>query len=625
MSKSLLVISGLLVFFVFGSSRAEDVDLERIVVTPSRVEESSETTGNSISVISNTNFQQRNLFTVKENLKGASGLDIAGTGGMGGATSVFLRGSSAGQIRVMMDGVKVYDPSSTDASYDFAHLSTGNIERIEILRGPQSSLYGSDAIGGVINIITKKGLGKPKISITSEGGSYYTSREALEISGEKEKLHFSLSTSRLDARGFSEAKEKNNNPEDDAYQNTNASLRLDYDIASGLTFGLLSHYLHARTEYDDYDYINNRPTDDPDRIRWDDEGILSLFLDHKIADSYRHKLQLSYTRNYRRGMDDTDEYERDWYDGKTYQLDWQSELKVLDFDQVILGANYLREEADTYYFHNIWGETDTPKSTSDIKGAFIENKLTLFENMFLNAVYRMDHHSHFKNHDTYKLDMSYLIDKTDTRIKGLFGTGYKSPSLYQLSAPPMWGLPSGNPNLKPEESESYEIGIEQGFLKRMFCADVTYFRTHFKSLIDFVYGSGYINLSTARAYGIESSLKFRKDGFTCKAGYVWLDTENKETGDELLKRAKNKANLEFNWEAPGWDLNFGLRYAGNRPDYMNKLLKAYVLANVSFDYKINKNLTIFGRIENVFNEKYEETKDYQTPGFSIYSGFKLKL
>ncbi len=624
--KRLSVISGLLLGVCLpGLAWADDVDLEKIVVTPSRMEEPSEASGASVSVVSDKSFDRRNLFTIKDNLQGVSGLDIARTGGFGGGTSVFLRGSSAGQVRVMIDGVKIYDPSSTDASYDFAHLSVDNIERIEILKGPQSSLYGSDAMGGAINIMTKKGEGEPKISLMAEGGSYNTWREALGINGEKESLHFSLSASRLDTRGFSKAKEKNNNPEDDAYQNTNASLRLDYDIMPDLTLGLISRYLHSRTEADDYDYINDRPVDDIDRILWNDEGVLSLFMNQKISDFYKHKLQLSYTRNYRRGQDDTDEYERDWYQGKTYQLDWQSDLSLSDFDTVILGANYLREMADTYYFHNLWGETDTPKSTASIKGVFIENKLDILDRLFLNAVYRMDDHSHFKDHDTYRFNMSYLIDKTDTKLKGLFGTGYKSPSLYQLSAPPMWGLPSGNPNLKPEESESYEAGVEQGLLVKGLSADVTYFRTHFKNLIDFVYGTGYINLGKARVYGIETSLKYRKDNLTCNIGYTWMDTENKETGDELLKRAKNKANLEFNWEAVRWDLNFCLGYVGHRPDYQNKLLKAYALANLSLNYKINKNLTLFGRIENLLNEKYEETKNYQTAGFSVYSGFKAQF
>jgi vitamin B12 transporter len=189
----------------------------------------------------------------------------------------------------------------------------------------------------------------------------------------------------------------------------------------------------------------------------------------------------------------------------------------------------------------------------------------------------------------------------------------------------MWGLPVGNPNLKPEESRSYEMGVEQSFFDKKILMDITYFNTHFKNLIDFVYGTGYINLSKARIYGIESDLKFKKGSFTGKWGYTWLDTENKTNGDELLKRPKNKINLEFNWDLTKWNLNFCLGYVGHRTDYKNKLLKSYFLGNLSLNYKINKNFTMFGRIENLFNEKYEETKDYQTPRFSVYSGFKLEF
>jgi vitamin B12 transporter len=603
----------------------ENIELERIVITPSRVEESSEKTGSSVSVISSKTFGKKNIYAVNEALEGITGVDLAHTGGLGGTTSVFLRGASAGQTRVMIDGVKVYDPTSVDASYDFAHLATDSIERIEILKGPQSSLYGSDAIGGVINIITKKGFGKPKIYLSTEGGSYYTSRESFELNGEKEKLHFSLTASRLDSEGYSKAKEKNNNPEDDSYQNTNASLRLDYDVAENLTLGLISRYLYARSESDDYDFTNDRPIDDPDRINWNDEGLVSFFADNKLSDYFRHKMRVSYTRNYRRGKDDTDEFERDWYNGKTYQLDWQAETKICDFDMIVSGVNYLREIADTYYFHGVFGETDTPKETSSVKGAFIENKLKILDVLFFNAAYRMDYHSNFKYHDTYKFDFSCPIQKTGTRLKGLYGTGYKSPSLYQLTAPPMFGLPVGNANLRPEESESYEVGVEQELLKESLAADVTLFHTNFKQLIDFVFGTGYVNLSRARVKGVESSIRFKKNNATCKLGYTWLNTENKENGDELLKRARHKASLEFNWVFAKLGLNFSLRYVGHRTDYKNKLLKPYTVADLALNYRLNKNSTLFSRIENLFNEKYEETKNYQTGLFAVYGGLKFNF
>lgn len=620
-----LIILWALTLIVLKIGWAEDIDLERIVVTPSRTQEPTEATASSVTVVSHRSIKQRGIFLIKDVLRGVDSLDVAGTGGFGGTTSIFLRGASAAQTRVMIDGVKIYDPTSTDASYDFANLNTNNIEKIEILRGPQSSLYGSDAMGGVINIITKKGLGKPKILLLSEGGSFYTSREVLEISGQEDKLHFSFGGSRFDTAGFSKAKEKNNNPENDAYQNTSVSLRLDYDLTPSLTFGFINRYSHSRSEYDDYDYTNDMPIDDTDRIGWNDEGFSSFLVEQQISDFYKHKLQLSFTRNYRNGKDDTDEYERDWYDGRTYQLDWQSELELSNFDKVVMGINYLREKADTYYYHSLWGESDFPKSTSNIKGFFVENKLNLFDNLYFNAVYRIDDHSNFKGHDTYKLELSYLIDRTDTRIKGLFGTGFKSPSLYQLSAPLMYGFPVGNPNLKPEESESYEIGIEQGLFEKKIIFDVIHFNTHFKNLIDFVYGTGYVNLNKARTSGLESNVKFKQGNMSCRLSYTLLDTENKENGDELLKRAKNKANLEFNWNFTNWDVGFWLEYVGHRTDYKNKLLKSYTLANLSLNYRISAAFTLFGRIENLFNEKYEESKNYQTAPLSVYGGIKAEF
>lgn len=613
------------VFFILSPIWAEEIELEKIVVTPSRIEEPSQATASTIHVLLGKELEEKGVFFIKDALREINGIDLASSGGLGAATSIFLRGANGAQTRVMIDGVKIYDPSSVDASYDFAHLAINNVEKIEILKGPQSSLYGSDAMAGVINIITKKGYGRPKILWFSEGGSFYSFYQILEMSGQQDKFHFSFGASRFDTKGFSKAKEKNNNPEDDPYQNTSISLRLDYDLLPALTLALINRYNHSRTEYDDYDFINHIPIDDPDRISWNDEGFSSFLLEQKIADFYKHKIQFSFTHNYRRGEDNNDEYERDWYRGKTYQFNWQIELDLTDFEKIVTGIDYLREKADTYYYHGLFGESDFPKSTANIKGFFLENKLNLFKNLYFNTVYRKDRHSNFKDHDTYKIEVSYLIDKTHTRLKGLFGTGFKNPSLYQLYAPAMWGFPVGNPHLKPEESEGYEGGFEQEFFDKKILFAVSYFHTNFKNLIDYVFGTGYINLNKAKTRGIETNLKFKKDNFYFSLGYSWLDTENKQTGEELLRRAKNKVNFDFNWNFSRWDLNFQLGYVGHRRDYPEELLKSYVLANLSLNYKVNKNFIIFGRIENLFNQKYEEIKGYQTPKFSIYGGFKLEF
>ncbi|MEW6101823.1 MAG: TonB-dependent receptor [Candidatus Omnitrophota bacterium] len=613
------------------------VELEQLVVTPARIETNAGSVASSVTSFTEKKLEKRGLYTLMTALKQDYSLDMVQTGGYGGTASLFIRGANSGQTRVMIDGIRVYDPISADGSFDPAYLTLDNVERIEIVRGAQSSLYGSDAIGGVINIITKKGAGKPKLSIFEEFGTYYTRREGLGLNGEKDKLQFAISSSHFRTRGFSRASEERGNKERDPYENNAYSLRTGYDISDKLALGLIGRYTYARYSYDDSGGVGG---DDDNREGWTKQAISSVILNHKIWDEFEQKIQLSWMGNFRRDFDESDsvdvnEYLRDWFYGQTQQADWQGTIKASEFDSIIGGFNYLREKGESYFFSvdPVFGTSESifPKTYASTKGYFLENRLNIDEKFTSSISYRIEDHSRFNTNETYKIDALYALPKTNTKIEAAFGTGFKTPTLYQLYAPADAFFGGGNVNLQPEESETFEAGFEQPLLDNKINYGFTYFHNNFKNLIDAVFNPDtfltdkYQNVSKARSFGFENRIEIKpRNNFKICANYTWLDTENKETHDELLRRPKNKLNFNFDYSPFNkLNLNLNVSYVGHRQDVGNLLLKRYTKVDFSAYYDINANTRIYSRIENLLDEKYEEVTGYGTAGFSIFSGIKL--
>ncbi len=629
---------GLLVFafvLTFGKTslaeEEETVELGEVVVTATRIEEPIEETGSSVTVITAEEIKEKGLTTVKEVLKQTIGLDTSSNAPFGGPTSLFIRGANSGHTLIMIDGVKVYDPISTNASFDFANLTTDNIERIEIIRGPQSSLYGSDAIGGVINIITKKGEGKPRFNISFEGGSHRIFRESLSSFGSIGKFDYSFTASRLDSDGISKAHKRDGNPEKDKYENSCFFGKFDYHPSDDITLGFLSRYNRAKFDLDDWDFIVGKSVDDSNHRGMEEQVLLSTYFDQKIYDWWKQNLKLSWMRNSRQDNDDNDpiytaDYLRSWYKGQNRAVDWQHNFSPADWDTIITGFQYNKEEGKSLY-SDAWGETIFPEKTASNKGYYLENKLGLLNDHFFNTLsVRTDDHSKFGDHTTYKTTLAYLFDN-GTKVRSSYGTGFKAPSLYQLYAPPSWGYPVGNENLKPEESKGWDVGVEQSFLEDKVSGSVTYFKNDFKNLIDWDGALGYINIGRACTRGIETELKFKPiENLNTKLAYTYLNAKDKTSGDPLVRRAKNKYNLNTNYSfLKNGNLNLNIaRFTGRHdvvwPNIVS--IKDYTKVDLAVSYDINKYLQVFTRIENLFDQFYEEAKGYGTLGRSFYAGLK---
>lgn len=612
---------------------AEEILLEQIVVTPSRTEESVQGTTSAVTVFSNKDIEKSKQATIKELVKDTNGLDIIQLGSFSGPVSVFLRGSNAGHSQIMIDNIRVYDPIATNAAFNLAHLTLENIERIEVVRGPQSVLYGSDAVSGIINIISQKGSGRPRFSFLSEGGSYGFHRHSFNSQGQLKNLSYSLGIGSFAGNGISQFL---GTTEKDPYENNSFSLRTDYELNAQTGLGIICRFNNALYEYDN----NIGLKDDPD-LRWKEEQlVLGNYIEYKANDRWKQKIQFSFMRNYRTDKNDKDsiypqDYLRDWYLGENLQLDWQNVFMINSFDSLVFGFDWQREMGNYYYYTEYSGgslENHFPKVFSNTKGLYLENIFNLNSRLRINSGVRIDDHSYAGTRAAYKIDASCLF-KTNTKIKGGWGSAFKMPTLYQLHALADFWFGGGNPNLQPEEGETYEIGLEQNAYQDKLQFGITYFHTQLKNLIDAKYDpltwytEQYNNIAKARIFGYESNLTFSPSKMLkILVGYTWQDTEDKETKEELLRRPKNKLFLKIDF-LPTKKLNLALKlnYTGSRNDSGNRLLKSHVKLDLNGNYKLNNNTSIFLKIENLNDEIYEEIKDYAQPRRSFFGGVTLSF
>jgi len=602
-------------------------DLGNVIVSATKTEIYQGETGSSTTVITFDDIKKTGKKSVAEVLRDVAGISVTQTGAFGGQTSIFVRGAKPGQTLVMIDGIEMNDPTSTDRSFDFANLQVDNIERIEIVRGPQSTLYGSDAMAGVINIITKKGAGKPTFETYFEGGSHNTFRENIASSGIVDKFDYSLSATHLDSRGVNKVSAGS---EDDPYRNTSVSSKFGYKILDNAELSLVTNYIDAVTSIDNGPY-----DDDPNDTSWFKDFSTKLAFNHAINSIWNHCLSFSYNdvrRKDRNYPDDAHpiDYASDWYKGNIKKAEWQHNISPVEWNTATAGFEYELESASSYYESDgAWGpysDKQNRKSVYDM-GYYLQDQLKLWDKLFITPGVRVDDNEVFGTKTTYKISTAYLITQTGTRLKGNWGTGFKAPSLYQLYSS------YGNPDLKPDESRSYDAGFEQNLFNDKFSFGVTYFHNNFKNMVDFDLDPSsptyykYINIGQAMTQGVEFGTKFLPvDSLTLGLNFTYTDTEDKDTGQELLRRPKQEVNFDLNWAfLPKANFNLGVNYFGSRKDVGYITDKAYTVVRIASSYDITKNLQIFGRIENLFDKDYQEADGYATLGRSFYAGIKASF
>lgn len=597
------------------------VTMEETVVTASRIEEALQRAPDSVTVVTETEIKEKGRKSVIEVLQDVPGVVVSRNGSFGGTASIYMRGTSNAHTLVMIDGVRVGDSMATDGKLSMSDLSTDNIERIEIVRGAQSVLYGSDAIGGVINIITKKGEGKRVFTFSSETGSYESFREKVGVSGGTNSVSYSASVERYDTQGVSKAEEELPGiDEEDYYNRTNVSARISGDLSDTVAVGFAVRHTESELDYDAMDWMTGRAID-ADNMQEITMTSMSANFDQDLTDWWQHVIKAGTTDVEREYM--ANGVFNNAFSGTSRQASWQHNFFIGSVDTISAGFDYEEEEGDLQ--DPTWG--NIPNKSTNTKSFFIQNKLTPLPGLSVTLGYRAIDHQTFGGEDTYKAAAAYVFEQTGTKIRGGYGTGFHAPSLYQLYST------YGSTSLKPEESTGYDIGIEQPLLNNRVHASLTYFHNEIEQLIDFnMMTWKYYNVGEAETKGVEAALSFEPvEWMFVNLAYTYTEATDEtptgaNTGKDLRYRPQHAGSVSVTvTPMDGLTVNVNAQYTGERYRDANNAneMPEYLLVNCAASYNVTEWLEVFGRIENLTDKDYQSIYDYGEPGIGFYGGVTL--
>ena len=612
-----------------------------VVVTATRLETPAREVGSSVSVISGFDLSRFKKTFVLEALRDAPAVSVAQNGGMGGASSVFLRGANSEHTLVLLDGVELNDPINPSRSADLAHLFLANVDRLEILRGPQGPLYGSDALGGVVNIISRRGEGRPRLTLTSSGGTYGTFIGQAAVSGSAKAVDYSLGLSRYETGGISAADSAlAGNSERDGYKNWTFSGRVGVSLLENLEVDLVGHAIWAKTDIDNF---GGPYGDDPNSS----QDYRSFFLKGQVRglllkNRWEQRLAVSVVDSRRSHHNQPDEFhpyetEDGLFKGRMLTLDWQNNFFLDASHTLTAGLEYEREQGESDYLsEGPWGPFSSlfPRQKAETVGLYFQDSIRIAGRLFAAAGLRFDHHSRAGDAMTYRLAPAYIFKATQTKIRASLGTGFKSPSLYQLYAPGTIFGPIGNAGLKPESSLGLDAGVEQPLFGGRARAAVTYFHNDFKNLIDFSVIQGYINIGRAETKGVEVEFSARPwESLSLSLVYSRLEARDEVRGTPLLRRPDDMISARLSYSfLTRWTAAVSFDYVGMRKDVdynawpaLTVTLPAHSLLNGVVSYEAGKNAQLFVRLDNILDARYEMVYGYGTLGFTIQAGVRLSL
>ena len=632
------LLSALAGFSFATNACAEDItqiqiDTPITVIGATRVPTPEDQLGTSVTVITGDQIEQKQRRTLPEVLQDVPGLNVVQTGSPGGTASVFIRGTNANHTKVLVDGIDVSDPSSTDGSFDFSQLLTSDIDRVEVLRGPQSGLYGSEAIGGVINIITKTGNGPPKATASIEGGSFGTFNQTAGISGSQARFNYNANFTHYRTTNTqvtpSDLVPPGRPLNDDFYDNKSYATKLGASLTDNFDVGLVVRYVDTdlRATSDDLIAGPEAICSANDNHELFTRGTAHLTLFDGLFDQ---TVGYGYT-NYRRRFFDPNAatlafgndpgYSR----GDRTKLDYQGNVHVMAGQIVTFGAEH---------------ERDTINDSSPATGAYTNNagfaqlQSSFGERFFNTASVRYDNNSQFGGATTYRIAPAMIVPETDTTFRGSVGTGFKAPTLDQMfDSFPAFGF-FANPNLVPEKSFGWDLGVEQKFLDRRAAVGATYFHNDIKNLIDFNDTfTTLINVGQATTYGVESFVAYKPwDVLSLRADYTYTMARNDVTDESLPRRPKHKASLNATWQVTeraslsGTVLYTGTWIDVNRSGTMTGLVSSpYTLVNIAGSYDLGHGVTAFARIDNLTDRHYQDPIGFQHQGLGVFGGVKVAI
>jgi outer membrane cobalamin receptor len=621
--------------------------------------------GSSVSLIDRQEINNRGAQNALEVVREIPGIEVSQAGRRGGVTGVYIRGGESKYNAVMVDGISM---NEFGGSFDMASLPADGIDRVEVTRGPQSALYGSNTLTGVINIVSRKGEGPPQFTALAEGGSYATRRFATGGSGSRKGFSWSYNLSRLDSDGV---------VENDNYRNQSAFLSLGYRQGS-------------QRQFDFHFFGNANSAGAPGPYGSDPNGL--VFPSHSVDTVSRGKqnlfgYQLGYTEQLSSRIrqvtiaslatNDTF-YHSVWGDSNTSNLrgifNTRSEISVSNRDTIAAGFEFNREQIrQTYISDSQFNPFLLPRTSL---GYFVENRWSPSNRMFLITGIRIDNlRTHFLPPDAFgsrpfipaasiikvnpRISLAYIAQQGDsqgavggTRVHGSFGTGIRPPDGFELAF-------TNNPDLKPERSVSFDAGVEQTFLASRAVVDITYFHNRFQDQIVTLGGSmaqlssySSANLKNSRARGLETSFRLQPlRSLELGGQYTFVDSAILaldgvsqanapfQVGQQLLRRPRHSGSYNITWKYRNLTLNTNAYFRGTTldvdptyglsacsfgmPCFFNN--QGYTRADAGFSYRMPHGVEIYGRVNNLFNQKYEEVFGYPALHLNFVAGMKFSI
>lgn len=616
---------------------SHELTMDTLVVTPSRTEKPVAETAPAITVITAEDLERGQISTVAEALREVPGVEVAESGSRGSVTNVSLRGAASDQVLVLIDGVRVNNTAL--GSFDFANLTTENVERIEVLRGFGGTLYGSEAVGGVIQIFTRRGSGPPRGSISTAGGNGATDREVAEVSGQAGIVSFSGSASHFRTEGFK--------PENDEYENTVVSGRLDADVIPGGTARVL--YRVGSADFENFSNNNFLAAPDPDARQEDDFATARADWSHAPLRGLQYRAGFSYSR------DDLDFRDRpDSAESSSLDSDVLSEILTGDVQSTLTFADGMAEstlgiehetqlaDSDSVFSDPSFGasRTEFDRSIRNVAGYAVQHVFLHDRRLALEGGVRVDENQRFGRAVSPSGGLSFSHVATGTRLRTSYAEGFKAPTMNELFFPGF-----GNPDLEAETSWEASGGFDQRVGPALVSA--SYFHREVSDLIEGVpQPSGLFqaeNVGEARVDGVEASIDYEvASGVRAGGNYTFLDIDADASG--RVRKPKHGGSIHVSIEREGIgtkgdrvSLDARLLLVGARDDFDPQTFfavrenSAYQRTDLaaSYGWPIGvysvQRAAVFARVENLFDRHYQEVLGFGARPLNVLAGVKAEF
>ncbi len=616
--RSLFFVGAALAALSSTSALAQD---EEVIVTASRaggVE--ADLYGGSASSFSAEELERRQIRNLVDILNEVPSSNVSRQGALGGLAAVRLRGSEGNHTLVLIDGVEANDPFQGE--FDFAALMTDELARVEVLRGQQSALYGSDAIGGVVHYITASGRERPGFSARFEGGSFGTGAASARIGGAGGRFEGAITASAYSTDGSNISRAGS---EEDGYENRALAARGSAAVTDVLTLRAVARITHSQGDADDASF--GAPVDGPDHYVYNAfYGLLGADL-AVLDDAWTHSFTVQYVDGRRR---DYSPFFLNFVDGTREKASYVTAYRIGDAAQhTLTGA--IDYERETY--QNV--SPSAPPSAAqervlETAGFVFAYDVALNNRIGVGLAVRHDDNSRFKDADTYRLQTSWRATGA-LRLRGAFGTGVKNPTNYELFGfnPPFF---VGNPNLEPELSRGWEIGADVDFLGGAARWGLIYFQAELENEIAGGFFSSPFNLATpSEQRGIETTFHASiGDRWDIDASYAWLDAD--QDGVQEIRRPQHSASFGVFWRASGDRGGIGalVRYNDDITDddfatfpATRVTLDGFTTIALTADWRLSDTVEVFGRVENATNETYEQAVGFRAPPVGAFAGLRI--